>query len=73
MPERYLNPHQARRRPPTQYEDLLGDSLERAYAAGIHDLPGLVAHLNLTGPGCPVDGIVWTEQSFQDEMARLAD
>lgn len=72
MQERYFNPHQARRRPPTAYEDLLGDSLERAYAAGIHDLPGLVEYLNRAGPGCPVDGTVWNEKNFQEELARLA-
>lgn len=68
----YLNPHQARRRPPTQFEDLLGDSIERAYAAGTHDLAGLVAHLNRTGPGCPHNNGIWTEQNYQEEIARLA-
>ena len=42
MPQdRYLQPHQARQRPATTYEDLLGDVIERAFADGIHDLPGL--------------------------------
>lgn len=68
----YLNPHQARRRPPTQYEDLLGDSIERAFGAGIHDLSGLVAHLNRSGPGCPYNQGVWTEENYQQEIARLA-
>ena len=68
----YLNPHQARRRPPTQYEDLLGDAIERAFAAGVHDLAGLVAHLNRTGPGCPSNDGVWTETLYQEEIARLA-
>jgi hypothetical protein len=72
MQERYFNPHQARQRPPTAYEDLLGDSLERAYAAGIHDLAGLVEYLNRAGPGCPADGAVWNEKNFQEELARLA-
>ncbi|WP_367618161.1 recombinase-like helix-turn-helix domain-containing protein, partial [Variovorax sp. CAN15] len=30
--DRYLQPHQARRRPATTYEDLLGDVIERAFA-----------------------------------------
>ena len=30
--KRYLEPHQARMREPSQYENLLGDSIERAYA-----------------------------------------
>lgn len=68
----YLNPHQARRRPPTQYEDLLGDSIERAFASGIHDLSELVAYLNRTGPGCPSNGGIWTEALYQEEIARLA-
>lgn len=71
MQELFLNPYQARRRLPTAYEDLLGDSIERAYAAGIHDLAGLVAHLNSNGPNCPGGG-PWTEQSYQAEVARLA-
>jgi hypothetical protein len=72
MQDVYVNPHQARRRQPTQYEDLLGDSIERAYGAGIVELPALVAHLNRTGPGCPHNNGVWTEQLYQEEIARLA-
>lgn len=68
----YLNPHQARRRPPTQYEDLLGDSIERGYAAGVEKLSDMVAHLNRQGPSCPVNNGVWTEANFQEEMARLS-
>mgnify|MGYP006951367450 CR=1 FL=1 len=72
MQDVYLNPHQARRRLPTAFEDLLGDSIERAFAAGIHDLPSLVAYLNDAGPGCPVNEGVWTEDNYQQEIARLA-
>ncbi|MES2259821.1 MAG: recombinase-like helix-turn-helix domain-containing protein [Pseudomonadota bacterium] len=71
MQERYLNSHQARRRLPTAYEDLLGDSIERAFAAGICELSALVAHLNRTGPNYPAGG-EWTEQGYQAELARLA-
>ena len=35
----YLNPHQARDREPDDYQNLLGDAIERAYAAGVHDSP----------------------------------
>ena len=70
QPDRYLNPHQARQRPSTPHEDLLGDSIERAFAAGIHDLDGLVAYLNPAGPRGP-DGAVWTTDTFQAEMERL--
>lgn len=44
--DRYLQPRQAQKRPPTSYESLLGDAIERAFGAGVYDLPGLVAHLN---------------------------
>lgn len=70
QPDRYLNPHQARQRPSTPHEDLLGDSIERAFATGIHELDELVAYLNQAGPRGP-DGADWTTDSFQAEMARL--
>ena len=44
--EPYLNPHQARDREPDAYQNLLGDAIERCYAAGVHDLAGLVEQLN---------------------------
>ena len=31
--DRYLEPHQARERPPTAFESLLGDAIERAFRA----------------------------------------
>ncbi len=68
--DRYLEPHQARQRPPTPYEDLLGDAIERAFAAGVTELPDMVARLNATGPACE-NGELWTERSFRDLMARL--
>ena len=42
----YNETHQHRSGPPTSYESLLGDSIERAFAQGIHDLEGVVAYLN---------------------------
>ena len=69
--QRYLNTHQTRRREPTSWEDLLGDSIERAFASGITELSALVAHLNRTGPNYPGGG-EWTEQSYRAEIARLA-
>jgi hypothetical protein len=62
--------HQTRMSAPTAYESLLGDSIERAYAQGIHDLDGLVNYLNTAGPSGP-NGEAWTNASFQQEMARL--
>ena len=66
----YNATHQARVSDPTTYENLLGDSIERAFAAGIHDLDGLVHYLNTTGPAGP-NGEPWTPQSYEREMARL--
>lgn len=70
MTDRYLEPHQARKRTPTTYEDLLGDAIERAFGAGVQTLPELVAHLNRSGPAGE-NGEAWTEDSFQALMARL--
>lgn len=69
--QRYLTVHQSRSREPSAWEDLLGDSIERAFASGITELAALVAHLNRTGPNYPGSG-EWTEQSYQAEIARLA-
>jgi len=66
----YNETHQNRTAPPTAYESLLGDSIERAYAAGIHDLEGLVAYLNGAGPAGP-NGQPWTPETYCKEMARL--
>lgn len=66
----YNETHQNRSAPPTAYESLLGDSIERAFAQGIHDLDGLVAYLNDAGPTGP-NGQPWTPANFQQEMARL--
>ncbi len=70
--ERYLNPHQARRRPPTSYEDLLGDAIERAFGAGHWELDALVIYLNKSGPLGP-NGTPWNAESFQAVMKTLAD
>lgn len=68
--ERYLEPHQARKRPPTSYEDLLGDALERAFGLGIYELPSLIEYLNKTGPVSP-SGNPWSEESYQTEIKTL--
>ena len=68
--ELYNETHQNRVTAPTAYESLLGDAIERAYAAGIHDLDGLVAALNSTGPSGP-DGSAWTPESYKTAMAQL--
>lgn len=72
MPSRplYNETHQHRDGAPTAYDSLLGDALERAFAMGIHDLEGLVAYLNASGPTGP-NGQAWTPALYQQEMARL--
>ena len=66
-----LEPHQARRRPQTDFENLLGDAIEAAFAAGAWELDALVARLNADGIRMP-DGRQWTEDSFKALMAELA-
>jgi len=72
LPERYLQPHQARQRPPTSFEDLLGDAIERAFGQGHWELDALVAYLNRSGPAGP-NGQPWTAESFQQLMTTLGD
>ena len=72
LPPLYNETYQHRSAPPTAYENLLGDSIERAFSQGIHELAALVAYLNTAGPSGP-DGQPWTETSFAQEMARLGN
>jgi hypothetical protein len=69
---RYIEPHQARSRAPTSYEDLLGDSIERAFGAGHWELDGLLAYLNKAGPLGP-NGAPWTAQSYQAVIKTLGE
>ncbi|WP_077002493.1 recombinase-like helix-turn-helix domain-containing protein [Variovorax sp. KK3] len=69
--DRYLQPHQARQRPATTYEDLLGDAIERAFADGVQDLATLVERLNDSGLSAP-SGRAWTEDNYREEMGKLA-
>jgi hypothetical protein len=68
--DRYLQPHQARTRPPTNFEDLLGDSIERGFAAGHWEIDALVQYLNQAGPMGP-NGQPWTSESFQSTIKTL--
>lgn len=70
MEDRYFNPHQAREREPTVYENLLGDALEACFAAGVHDLDSIVARLNEAQVLSP-SGSPWTAELFQTEFQRL--
>jgi len=73
MQDLYQQPHQARRKEPTAYENLLGDSIERAFGSDIVELEGLVAYLNEHGP-LPQDSTdEWTTELLAAELKRLAD
>ena len=67
---RHLDPHQSRSHEPTDYENLLGDALESAYGAQIHDPEGIAAHLTAAGVPAP-GGKSWTAELFISEMKRL--
>lgn len=69
---RYLDPHQARLRTPTTFEDLLADAIERAFGAGKWELEELLEALNRTGPLAP-GGLPWTAERFQVWMKQAAD
>jgi len=64
--EPYLQPHQARKRPNTQFEELLGDSIVREQGRKL-------GHLNLAGPPCPLTSGEWTEDAYKTLMARLGE
>ncbi len=61
---------QTRAAPPTEFENRLGDALERVFAGGAESLQDVVARLNAEGSrdaqGCP-----WTEASFLETVKRL--
>jgi hypothetical protein len=71
MSEPYNETHQTRLRSNTPFEDLLGDSIERAFGAGKYDLPSLLDHLNLAGPPCPLNSGEWTADTYSTLMAKL--
>ena len=62
--------HQHRLAEPTAYVNLLGDAIECAFAAGIHELEGIVRLLNEAGPADP-QGKPWTAATLEAELARL--
>lgn len=69
-PPLYNETHQHRDAPPTAYENLLGDSIERGFAQGLHDIESLIDYLNKAGPAGP-NSQAWTVETFKAEMARL--
>jgi hypothetical protein len=70
LPPLSTNPRQAQRRAPSDYENLLGDALEAAFAAGAWELDALVAKLNADGIRTP-DGHEWSAANFEQIISRL--
>ena len=66
-----LNPHQARTREPSAYENQLGDAMEKAFADGAWELDALVAHVNSSGMRDQRQQ-PWTVESFSAEIKRLS-
>jgi hypothetical protein len=62
---------QTRSAPPSEYENQLGDALEKAFTAGAESLGEVVARLNEQGM-LTSDGLAWTAETLQAEMSRLA-
>jgi hypothetical protein len=61
---------QQRSAPPTEYENALGDALEKVFGDGAETIEQVVAGLNAIN--CRAgDGQPWTAASFEAEMARL--
>ncbi|MGU7778811.1 recombinase-like helix-turn-helix domain-containing protein [Burkholderia sp. PU8-34] len=63
---------QNRKAEPTQYENDLGDALERVFETGATELDDVVAGLNRIGFRTP-DGALWTAERFCAEVAALAE
>ncbi|WP_336791995.1 recombinase-like helix-turn-helix domain-containing protein [Gordonia malaquae] len=68
----YLVPDQARVTDPTPYESRLAKAIEQVFGDGGHTLEALVEGLNQIGIISP-DGTPWSQESFQVEIARLAN
>lgn len=66
----FNEPRQSAPAQPEQYEDLLADGLEFAFAQGLHDIPSIVAELNnraVPSPGAQL----WTDELLLSELQRL--
>jgi hypothetical protein len=66
-----LQPHQARRREPSAYENQLADAMERAFSQGLWELDQLVDSLNQQGVTNP-EGAVWTAAAFEMQIQKLS-
>jgi len=63
---------QTRPAEPTQYENDLGDALEKVFDSGATELEDVAAGLNRIGFRTP-DGAAWTAERFAAEMRLRAE
>jgi hypothetical protein len=70
LPAPYVNPRQAQQRPPTAYENLLGDALEAAFRDGATELAQVIERLNADGIRTPAGGR-WTAENFESILKTL--
>jgi hypothetical protein len=66
----YLEPRQAATALATAWEDELADMLESCFAAGVHDLDGIVSRLNASRVR-PPSSTAWTTEIFQMVLREL--
>lgn len=72
MTERYLNPHQSRRGPVSEYDDRLACAIEEIFSRGVHDLAGLLDGLNHSDVVAS-DGKPWTEAALRGHLEPYGD
>ena len=70
LPAPYVNPRQAQPRPPTAYENLVGDALEAAFRDGATSLEQVVARLNADGIRTPAGG-AWSVDNLAGILETL--
>ena len=62
--------HQTRATSPTDYENELGQALEKIFSDDVIELENIISRLNEMGVQTH-SGDAWTEESFRSEMKRL--
>ena len=62
--------HQTRATSPTDYENELGQALEKIFSDNVIELENIISRLNEIGVQTH-SGSAWTEESFRSEMKRL--
>lgn len=70
MADQYLVVNQSRDHTPTEYENLMGDALEKAFAAGATTVDQVVSGLIADGVPAP-GGQDWTNDLVLSELKRL--